>query len=182
MADFVFQTALLWGVSGDAVYEHWPAGTYGMNEPLGLAAGMGRGLTDREFWDAIGNAVGFWSRLPVLPWVADLVAYAESNADEWYVVTSPSRCPRCVPEKQEWCDRVLGDGTHFDRMIPTRYKHLLAKPGAVLVDDYDANRAAFEAAGGRCVLFPAHHNLRYNHKADPMTTVVGELETYRETL
>lgn len=177
LADFVGGVCSLWGLSVGDVLAEWTPGEYGMNVPLGRAAGLGRALTDEEFWDPIGRTVGFWSNLPELPWAGELLSAVRSATDDWYVVTSPSRCPRCVPEKRAWLHRTLGV-EWYDRMIPTPHKELMAVARdrtVVLIDDYERNCEAFAVAGGTPILFPAHHNTRHLWKTTPLTPVLTDL-------
>lgn len=184
LADFVGRTASLWGRTFADLKPHWPAGHYGMEYVLARAlgwydttpAGQDAPTFAGRMWERIGEDVGFWARLPVLPWANELMDLVRSRTDDWWIVTSPSRCPRCIPEKQEWCRRFFGV-PYFDRMIPTGYKHLLANPNTVLIDDYDRNVESFRNEGGRALLFPAWHNLHHDLAGDPMAAVRPLLKT-----
>lgn len=142
-------------------------------------------FTAADFWRPLDRlGAEFWADLPEFPWTSDLIAAVESVTDDWYVLTSPSRCPGCFPGKQQWLCRVLGV-EYTRKLIPTEYKHLLARPGAVLIDDHEANCEAFvtcprtgEPTGARAVLFPAHHNRLHALAADPLPHVKTQVELH----
>lgn len=175
LADFVKGASLAHGLSVADLLPHWPLGQYCMQTAVGRAIGR-VDWRDEEFWGPLDGRREFWADLPTLPWTGDLLRLVGSLTDDWYVATSNSDCPECVPGKQEWCNRVLGKGRYFDRMIPTRHKHLLSRPGVVLIDDYDLNCERFRAAGGEAIVFPAHHNSRHEYKTDPMSVVSSTLK------
>jgi len=71
----------------------------------------------------------------------------------------------------------FGDG--FQDYILTREKHLLARKGAVLIDDSDANVDAFNRGGGRGILFPQVWNSKYRLAGqDPVEYVLNEVFSY----
>ncbi len=150
----------------------WPAGDYTMPSVIGEALGRNGTWREEDFWSPFEGRREFWANLAELPWARELADLVRSRTDDWYIVTSNSRCLECIPGKETWCRRFFDD-PWFRRMIPTSHKHLLASPSvpAVLIDDCDANVERFRAAGGHGIVFPAHHNSRHEFKADPMTVV-----------
>ncbi len=52
-------------------------------------------------------------------------------------------------------------GGDFQGYVMTARKHLLAKPGTILIDDYEANVMAFQKDGGKAVLFPQIWNANH---------------------
>lgn len=177
LADFVSGASAAHGLDPAEVVRHWPAGTYRMQYAVGAALGRGEGWDPAEFWASFHGRRDFWANLPVLPWAAELAALVTGLTEDWWVVTSQSRCDQCYPGKVDWCRNFFGAGAAFDegRVIPLRAKYLLANPDVVLVDDCDENVDRFVAAGGWGVTFPAHHNKMHHHKSDPMARVVPRL-------
>ena len=177
LADFVGGACKAHGLTVKDVLPFWPAGEYGMALPVGRALGKTDGeFTEADFWRPLNGSRAFWANLPSLPWAGDLVELVSGAFDDWYIVTAPSWCDECIPGKMEWCRRFFGLGcADFDRMIPTRHKHLLSGPGRVLIDDNEENVAGWEAEGGRGILFPSHHNRFHRWKNDPMRRVRGIL-------
>jgi 5'(3')-deoxyribonucleotidase len=190
LADFVRGAAGLWNLTVKQLLEVQSPGVYGLNQPIASALARQEGnpgwrdvmpLTAREFWQPINDTPGFWSNLEPLPWAKELFRYLfEASGGDLWEVTSPSECRDVVREKKDWCKAHLDFPR--DRVIPTQHKQLMAytKAGpAVLVDDWDENCKAFEEQGGEAILFPAHHNPRYNYRADPAAVVRQHLERLR---
>ena len=160
IADFTGAAAVLHGFD----VEHWPLGTYNMEDVLRIA--------DSEFWAPI-NAAGaeFWASLDLLPWARELIDALPC----FTLLTSPSHYPSSAHGKVAWIQRIFG--SDFRDYLIGSPKHLLASyPGAILIDDFAANCDRFSAAGGRAVLFPAQWNHRYRHHRDPLSVVLPELE------
>lgn len=185
LADFLGGVCRLWGFTLADVQKHWQRGTYGVTEPLGKALTARTGspamMDDKTFWGAIEDVPGFWEDLEEFPWTRHLLDLIRSATDDWYVVSAPSRCPRCIPEKREWLHRVL-DVEWYDRLIPTPHKELMAKPGVVLIDDYDRNCKAFNMEGGFAITFPSYHNSMNHYEQTPMAFVQASLESYQRRL
>lgn len=177
LADFVGGVATLWGFSTAELLAHWEPGEYPCQPALTRASLRTDPISDAVFWGRIGDAPGFWSTLSVLPWARDLVSHVRAATSDWWIVTSPSQCPRCIPEKREWLYREFGLDA-ADRMIPTKHKHLLAQRNVALIDDYDANLDAFAAAEGFVVPVPARHNRYHTHDEDPMSVTLPTLESF----
>lgn len=111
-------------------------------------------ITPRKFWGIIDSEPGFWECLPVLrQGVSAFNEYAADPRFDVYVLTSPSANPHCIYGKAVWLQKHLGVGVK--RVIYTGNKHLLAHPGALLIDDYPKNTMAFANAGGATCLLPA---------------------------
>lgn len=126
-------------------YHH--LGNFDIAEVYGISAG--------EFWMTIEKGDKFWCNLKPFPWAAQLLAYLQSIAPVT-ICTSPSLHPICASQKVEWCMRHLGLKSS-DMMIGGR-KHLMAKPGNVLIDDLPKNIDAFSKAGGHGILVPSNWN------------------------
>jgi hypothetical protein len=100
------------------------------------------GISDKEFWDKC-SGVEFWANLKEYPWAGQLVATSQMLA-EHYFLTAPTstKRPECIAGKEAW---LMGDSL---RMIPTEFKHLIAAPGRVLVDDSAKNIENWIEHGG----------------------------------
>ncbi len=91
------------------------------------------GGSQNKFWEPIHKAgKKFWLGLPPLPWIRQLISLVRYYSMEWYVLTSPSICHTSYVGKLMWGS--LYD-IPTDKIIITKHKHLLAKPGALLIDD-----------------------------------------------
>lgn len=123
--------------------ETWPVGKEGIKAITGL---------DKPTFDAMVMAGGaqLWADMPPFPWFQTFFQALEAIAPVYYL-SSPEYGAGCVAGKVEWIERHHGTG--FDRYILTSHKTLLARPGAVLIDDTPKNVDAFIAAGGQAILF-----------------------------
>lgn len=132
------------------------------------------GITQDEFWKPIHQAgCGFWSRLKPLPWFDQLVGWLnERFKEDWYVVSSPSRCPTSYYGKALWIEEKFGHAFMNYRFIPFCNKSILAKVGT-LIDDRPENVAKFIDAGGDAILFPSVGNTLHPYRNNP----VGYLKT-----
>jgi 5'(3')-deoxyribonucleotidase len=109
-------------------------------------------MTRYEFWRRIHEHKYFWEDLPVYPGSHELVDRLESCGDVIFC-TDPSGDDDAATGKIEWLKRngfVKPDGNNY---VLTHHKHLLAKPGVVLIDDYPANVEKFIEHGGEALLF-----------------------------
>lgn len=132
-------------------------------------------IPEGDFWKPI-NDIGseFWEALQPLPWAEKLVGLIEAIGWDWYVVTSPSREPESYSGKVRWLKNFFGK--EFDRIIPTKYKWLLAGEGRVLIDDREKNCVEFEKVGGASILFPSAGNFLYVFQDRPLEYVSHRLE------
>lgn len=182
LADFVGGVARSWNVPLEKIIQHWEPGVYDIVPPLSKVVGVG--IPETTFWRHT-EFPGFWRTLDELSWARELVETVSRATDDWYVVTSPSRGPNCVPEKQAWLNNFIYNGVGwFDRMIPTGHKHLLAKADGkpvLLIDDRDATIDRFRAAGGSGIILPRHHNRLHALSGDPFAHVKAELEKFLVT-
>lgn len=118
-----------------------------MKDDLPLEDHFAEGGRD-EFLDMINNKGGynFWMEMPMYAWAKELYSTVEETVGKYnvYFLTSHAHFPSAIQAK---ADYVL---KHFnsDRIVVTKYKSLLAKSGAILIDDMDYNIKPFIAAGG----------------------------------
>lgn len=187
LADFIGGVAKLWDVPLDTLLANWELGVYGVYGPLAKAlhGPDAPPLSAGDFWQRLdGNAV-FWSGLEPLPWCRDLIELCEEYAGpEVYIVTSPSWCSHSYLGKAEWVKTMFG--RNYTNLIPTPHKYLLAKPGVVLIDDFQDNCDRFVSdpllgpTGGTSILFPAHHNGLHGWKDSPLPIVERSLALAKE--
>lgn len=193
VSDFVGGLAGLWGTTRATLEKFQPAGEYDYGRALGQFAHERHGrlvpakLTPTEFWTPINERPGFWRGLQKLPWADDLVAACRLLTGDVWFVTSPSRCPGCIREKEDWLREHYG--VPHDRMIPAKHKYLLAGPDTVLIDDYDVNCKEFvtcpvrgRPTGGHAICLPAHHNHLHELKDEPLEYVLGALDSWARRL
>lgn len=149
-------------------HANWPE-TYDLEVALGKS--------QAEIWEH--EAVwgfSFWEGLPKLPWADDVVKLAKKHYDgDLAFLSQCVRDPGCAGGKAAWLRQ------HFPG-IPwflTDQKVLVASAGFVLVDDYEKNVGAWNAAEGHGILFPARWN-RLGHVADPVPALEGQIRVARE--
>lgn len=151
LTDFIGGACEVHGLSREYVEEKRKPNQYPMEEILEL--------TPDQFWEPITECgVEFWVNLKPLPHFEELISRVRYNWEkrgrDWFIVTAPSRCPYSYAGKVLWLKAHIHP--HFDRIIPTRYKYKLSKPGTVLLDDHILNCFNFVkvASPGEAVLFP----------------------------
>lgn len=113
------------------------------------------GITDVEFWNLIDRD-NFWAGLQPLPHAAQLIGALQATGLPIYISSSPSQGHDCVPAKICWLR------THFDLRLKDcmfgSAKHLMARPGALLIDDLPMNCNTFVTEGGSAVCVPSNWN------------------------
>lgn len=139
----------------------------------------GRLMTQQEFWAPIHSlGESFWIRLQPLPWAIQLLGVLQESGLEWHILSSPARGVQAYTGKVRWIQDFFGP--NFDRFILTPHKHLLARPGTVLVDDRPENLESFAhrrrgsrryPTGGQGVLFPNSPFAHEDDRKDPVKTV-----------
>lgn len=143
LADF-FGAALVAHGRADLV-TRWPKGEWDMAKVMGI--------TEEAFWAPLDN-YAFWVSVPMYTGADEFVADLERIAPVTFC-TSPSMSPESYMAKVAWLRDNIGAKTNI--MLGGR-KWLMAKPGNVLIDDYERNVEKFRAAGGPAVLFPRPWN------------------------
>jgi len=112
-------------------------------------------MSPNAFWTVIDNE-NFWRDMHVTPWAHMLMDCLKDLRVPIYIATSPSAKAHCIVEKKAWLQ------THFkirtSQCMFGSAKHLMAKPGALLIDDYPKNVEAFRTAGGDAVCVPSNWN------------------------
>ncbi len=112
-------------------------------------------ITPTQFWSTI-DTPGFWRKLYPMKWAFTLEDHLRQTGLPVYISSSPSAQAHCIPEKLAWLYR------HFNiRETSCMFgsaKHLMAKPGALLIDDRQKNCDKFIEAGGDAVCVPSNWN------------------------
>jgi len=135
------------------------------------------GLTTSEFWNAIDDkGMGFWEDLDELPWTQELIDLL--GKDNFVISTSPSFSPESVYGKVRWLKRRFG--YNFKNYMIGEHKHLMAKSGLVLIDDYESNVEKFREAGGDAIMFPQLWNYNAILVPDRVAHVKRVLDVVRK--
>ena len=118
------------------------------------------GIEMESFWEAVAaDGESFWVNLQEYEWFSELLRSLQ-NIGEVVFLTSGSYAPWSLSGKLKWLQKRFG--RDFQGYVFTARKHLLAKPATILIDDYDANVAAFQKHGGKAVLFPQVWNANHD--------------------
>lgn len=112
-------------------------------------------ITPKKFWQAI-DWDAFWSNLVPFRHAGQLIDALYETGLPVYISSSPSQGRDCVPDKIEWLRRYLS--VPMTACMFGSAKHLMARPGALLIDDYAKNCDAFIEAGGDAVCVPSNWN------------------------
>lgn len=168
LADFDKAAMEVHGRTIDWLMAVRPRGLWDLTHPLGV--------TLDEFWEPIHNAgADFWENIELLPWAGELIKMLQGL--DWYVVTAPSTYKEGSPSyhgKIKWLERHFG--WRISKCLLTSDKHLLARKGAILIDDRESNINAFTEAGGEGIIFPSLGNCLHSMAADPIPYVRKMLE------
>lgn len=127
----------------DEVMENWPKGTYDICEVLSI--------DPVEFWGVIGaEGADFWWKLEEYPWFHFMYVRLDQisenyGAEQIQFATMPTEDPECAAGKIMWLQDQFGEDFRDFILIPN--KRLLARPGAILIDDSEANNKDFLAGG-----------------------------------
>ena len=134
----------------------------------------GEPFTEEDFWEGI-HAAGsdFWRSLPTLPWAMELIEMVRDYTRDWFILSSPSRCPSSWYGKRQWVIDVLG--YNYNRLILTNDKTSCAVPDSILIDDSERNCGAFVGTRSHYVLFPSSGS-RVGVVDDPIKHVRDRLE------
>jgi len=112
------------------------------------------GLDNDTFWKETENEE-FWSNLNGFDRWASFYNQLISM-DKVILCTTPRLCPHSFSGKFKWIEKHFGRG--FEDFIFTTQKHLLARPGVILIDDFDGNIDNFRLCGGEGILVPRSYN------------------------
>jgi hypothetical protein len=136
------------------------------------------GMTEEEFWEPIvESGVEFWETLKPYPWTDKLLKMVERADSDFFVCTRPGRGTGCIDGKMEWLRARLGED--WDRYHFTQYKHHLAEPWRLLIDDSDVHCNEFSCCGGMSCLFPQPWNANADYTEDRLGIVSMALQAYQ---
>ena len=132
-------------------------------------------LTLTEFWKPIrAKGEEFWMNIELLPWAHDLILLLTDGGYDWHIVTSPDEHVGSYTGKIKWLHKHFG--WRLNRCWLNSHKHLLAKPGRILIDDREENIKAFEEHGGDGIIFPSMGNCIHRAAHNPVPHVAKLLE------
>lgn len=120
----------------------------------------------------------FWANLEWDRFGKKYLAVAQSFKVPIYICTKPMLRPEAWAGKIDWLGKHIKDAVS-GTIITSGPKHMLAKPGAVLIDDKDENVNEFRAAGGQAYLIPQPWNSAHGIAGSDITSDLHmRLETY----
>jgi hypothetical protein len=123
--------------------------------PLTYDLSVALGMTMEEVWGHPQvQGAEFWAGLPKLPWADALVKLVQALGWEPAFLSQGVRDPMSFAGKVAWAKR------HYPGVpcLVGTQKTLVARPGHVLIDDYEKNEAEWVARGGDFVLVPGPWN------------------------
>ncbi|KKM16611.1 hypothetical protein LCGC14_1684110 [marine sediment metagenome] len=139
------------------VLKNWPRGEYDICKATEIDS--------VRFWGWIAlYSPAFWVNLEPCPWARRLVDICREVAPTT-IATSPTLATSSACGKLAWLQQFF-DRDFCDYVI-TPKKHLLAQPGALLIDDCDAKCERFvtddngQPTGGEALVFPRPWNSQH---------------------
>lgn len=144
-------------------------GTWGMLN--GLESYYDRPITLEQFWTPINaRGIGFWRDLEPTPFGLDLLKLlARCSCEDVYVLTSPGPTIDSYVGKISWLKKQFSEV--FRNFIITEFKHFLASPTSILIDDREEMVDKFTQAGGMGITFPARGNSLHSWRDKPLEHV-----------
>lgn len=117
----------------------------------------GERISKSEFWSRITQDM--WAQCPRSEEFTFLIERSLRivGRDNVFILTAPTLDPLCVAGKVQWIQNQLPRELQRNFLIGP-HKHICAKPGHLLVDDFDRNVKAFRAEGGQALLVPRPWN------------------------
>jgi len=159
LADWIGPALTLLGHDVAEVCKHWNTLTprpWNVFDVLDVPAS--------QAWRYIEHAGDrFWSTLPMLPHARELIRECQALG-ETTILTSPSTHPSSYAGKVQWLDHHFGRGFARKHALIGASKHVVARPGAVLIDDSPAHCDAWATEGGTALLFPGYGNDLHAHR------------------
>lgn len=111
---------------------------------------INEGVKDEILWPIVNAIPNFWENLKWLPDGQQLWDHIKGM--DPVILSAPSRNDLRSPSgKLAWIHQHLGFDTHWVFTRASK-KMLLARPDAVLIDDFDKNIKAWRKAGGIGIL------------------------------
>jgi deoxypyrimidine-specific 5' nucleotidase type C protein (NT5C) len=108
-------------------------------------------LLDNVDWEAVRARQGFYADIPPMPDMRELWDFVSRLTPHPIVLTGvPSSVAEAPENKRAWVRRHLGENVEV-RCCLSKEKCLHAKPGDVLIDDWEKYRDLWIAKGGRWI-------------------------------
>lgn len=128
-----------------------------------------------DFWNKVDE--DFWINLELMPDAQQLVdlALGYTSPENIGILTSPARNPRNLSGKAFWVQKHFPD--LYENLLVGRQKHFCAKPGNILIDDWEINIDLFDLHGGKGILVPRPWN-EMRGCSDPVKHVAIELSRH----
>lgn len=109
-------------------------------------------------WEAVRRHAGFYADLPPMPDMRELWDFVSRLTPMPIVLTGvPSSVEEAPKNKRAWARRHLGGHVEV-RCCLSKEKCLHAKPGDILIDDWEKYRHLWIAKGGRWVTHTSAEN------------------------
>ena len=145
IADCNKHAAVAYGIPYDPAGDHyWGWVTDKYNE-LHPDKPVGHG----DFTRITNTVPGFWATVPFYPWAKDLVDALDNRVCvNWRFLTKCVDHAHCPAGKFASLVRHFGLPTAKKAIMIWDRKHDCCKPGDLLIDDDERNRAPWRAAGG----------------------------------
>jgi 5'(3')-deoxyribonucleotidase len=149
LANFMHGALSLFGKESLLEKGAWPEAITDVTKAIGISG--------EEFWaEVLHHGVGFWENLGRYGWTKPFIKDLEkASGGEVYILSSPGHgllAGQAIHGKMIWlCKHLPKYG--YEHFIFTREKYLLARPGAILIDDFSEAVDKFGEAGGYGILF-----------------------------
>jgi len=123
-----------------------------------------------HWWKQFGY--DFWKDLSPTEDFKQILSACEAafGGENCCILTSPCKTPGCVDGKMAWISRHMPQ--YSRRVLIGAAKHFMARPDAVLVDDYEKNIDEWVDNMGRGVLIPREWNRDFGV---PLQRVLDEI-------
>jgi 5'(3')-deoxyribonucleotidase len=135
------------------------------------------GISSVEFWRRIDEVEDFWECLQPYPHAQDMYEALWKIAPVTFA-SSPSGSARAAAGKINWLNNHFGPGIH--NFMLGQDKHLLAKPGHLLIDDREENVTLFRKHGGEAVLYPQVWNSNAEHIDNASAFTVASVYCHKQ--
>jgi hypothetical protein len=114
-------------------------------------------ITGNQFWGLLSGPE-MWAGIPKSAEFYQIMDAAKAAVgDNHYILSSTTRSSGCAAGKIQWITEHCGEQMLSRTMLGSP-KHLLAQPGAMLIDDRQHLVQEFRDAGGQAVLVPRAWN------------------------
>jgi 5'(3')-deoxyribonucleotidase len=133
-------------------------------------------FTVQEFWNCFDRET--WRNVPPSDELPMLLrnCVALVGRKNICILSAPVDSPGCLEGKLDWIHKYLPKWLHQQFFIGSQ-KYLLARPGALLIDDAEHNIKAFKEHGGQTLLVPRPWNSLHD-----VNTIEHLTEAFRKLL